>query len=297
MVSSPWPRGRSVTSTIPVEWEQKEKQPKRARSKSAKGRKSGTGSTTVDAAVPPPATRPRASSRKRASSTVSNAALEAPVAAVAEMQEGKKVVGNGMTIWWLYLSLLTVFCRYEQQLRMHAFHLETLPAPAMELLWQWLVATSPKSTTSVVRLLQGVSAVSALCVGIGYYTFKVCFRVVQGSMASQLYGQLPQKLKAIIPFWCFYVLDFLVHVITVCVITYFWWRHVDSISAVVAWVYHRLWSFVHSKGATLFFTRVEEVYGFREPMPWWSYMAMYASEFLIISFALFTASQKVMGRA
>jgi len=222
---------------------------------------------------------------------------EVPEAKDLSLDVAKKkpeVVGQGMTIWWLVLSVFTVFFRYEQQLRMYVFHLEALPAPAMELLGQWLVNTSPNSTSSMVRLMQGASTVSALCVGIGYYSFKICFRMVQGSMAWQLYSQMTPKRM---PFWCFYVVDMLVHVIVVGVITYFWWQHVDSVSAVVAWVYHRLWSFVHSKGATLFFTRVEEVYGFKEPMPWWAYLTMYLSEFLIISFALFTASQRILSRA
>ena len=235
--------------------------------------------------------RSRSKSEKRLSVANREKASKTTNASVSVSQSGQDIAGQGMTIWWLVLSMITLFFRFEQQGRAWILSLPSLPDPAIKVVWDYIYTTSPNSMTSVVRLMQGVSTVSALCVMIGYYTFKICFRYVQGSMAWQLYTKTPSLMR-FIPFWCFYVLDILVHVVFASLITYFWWQYVDSLAAVVAWVYHRLWSFVHSKGATVFFTRVEEVYGFKEPMPYWAYLCMYLSEALIIAFALYSASNR-----
>ena len=202
----------------------------------------------------------------------------------------KKQNGSGMTVWWLGLSVLTVFFRFEQQVRQFLFSLDCLPEPIMHVVSEWVRVTSPNSTTSWIKLLQGASTVSALCVGIGYYTFKICFRHVQGSMSKQLYDN--NKGSYPFPFWTFYVLDCAVHILVVVIMSYYWWKHVDSLSALLAWSYHRFWSFVHSRGESVYFTRVEEVYGFYKSMPTWSYILLYASETVIVAVALFVAHGK-----
>ena len=208
----------------------------------------------------------------------------------SEFVAPKKQNGSGMTVWWLGLSVLTVFFRFEQQLRQFLFSLDVLPEPIMHLVSDWVRITSPNSTTSWIKLLQGTSTVSALCVGIGYYTFKICFRHVQGSMAQQLYNNNKESYP--FPFWTFYIIDCAVHILVVVLMSYYWWKHVDSLSALIAWCYHRFWSFVHSRGESVYFTRVEEVYGFYKSMPAWSYVLLYASETIIVAVALFAAHGK-----
>lgn len=199
------------------------------------------------------------------------------------------ITGNGMTIWWLALFAITFCFRFEQTARQWAFSLDTLPLPAMDVIWKWVILTSPNSVSSPLRLFQGVSTVSALCVGIGYYIFKICFRRVQGSMAWQLYTQLSDPKP--VPFWGFYILDILVHFVLVIIVSYYWWKHVDTMSVLITWVYNRLWSYVHSKGENWYFCRVEEVYGFHKPMPPWSYVVLYLSESIVVGYGLYNANR------
>ncbi len=195
----------------------------------------------------------------------------------------KKQAGAGMTIWWLVLTVVTIFFRFEQQVRQSIFALESVPNPALDVIVQWFRETSPNSSSSWIKLMQGTSTVSAVCVGIGYYTFKIPFRVEQGSMARQLFRNSNYPF----PLWTFYCLDIAIHVIVVGLMTFYWWKHVDSLSAFIAWCYHRMWSWVHSRGETVFFTNVEEVYGFERTMPLYSYILLYASETLIIATAFY----------
>jgi hypothetical protein len=206
--------------------------------------------------------------------------------------ENGRMVGSGMTIWWLLLSTITLFFRFEQEIRVFLFQLDSLPIALHTSLGNWIIATSPISTNSLVRLLQGVSTVSALCVCGCYYTFKLCFRRIQGSMAFQLWSQGANK---VIPFWAFYVFDILVHVVIVGLMTYYWYKHVDVLSALIAYVFHRMWSWVHSRGDSVYFCKVEEVYGFQKPMPTWSYVLLYASETIIIGYSIIQAHMKYYG--
>lgn len=198
--------------------------------------------------------------------------------------------GSGMTIWWLVLSLFACLFRWEQSLRKTIFGLRDLPAPLLQEIVEWFYLTSPHSSGSWIRLMQGVATTSAVCVGIGYYTFKIPFRIEQGSMAYQLYMNNIETYP--FPFWTFYVLDFSVHVVIVALMWWYWWKYVDSLSAFIAFCYHRLWSYVHSRGESVYFTRVEEVYGFRKPMPAYSYILLYFSETLIVGTALFQSHVK-----
>ena len=165
--------------------------------------------------------------------------------------------GTGMTIWWGFLSVVTLFFRFEQEIRFKVFALSEVPAPLTSIYTDWLISTSPSSCSSVLSLLRGICCVSALCVAVGYYLFKACFRQVQGSMAKQLHHPYLDRF----PMWVFYSLDISVHVVGCGLIYWCWWKYVDPLSGLIAWIYHRLWSLVHSRGDTLYFCQVEHVYG------------------------------------
>ena len=193
--------------------------------------------------------------------------------------------GSGMTIWWSFLSVFTLFLRFEQEIRFAIFAMNEIPRPLTSLFTDWLQSTSPSSCSSPLSLLRGISCVSALCVGTGYYTFKICFRQVQGSMARQLH----YPYKDTFPMWVFYSLDICVHVIGCGVMYWCWWKYVDPVAGLGAFIYHRMWSLVHSRGETLYFCQVEHVYGFHHAMPVWSYILLYLSETIIVGFVMYRA--------
>jgi hypothetical protein len=51
-------------------------------------------------------------------------------------------------------------------------------------------------------------------------------------------------------------LDIVIRVIVVGLMTFYWLKHVDSLSAFISWCYHRMWSWVHSRGEIVHFAKV-----------------------------------------
>ena len=189
--------------------------------------------------------------------------------------------GEGMTIWWIALVCLTMFFRFEATVRREVLKMD-VESSVLETTLEWLIRTSKGDTPAeiLLTLLRGVSCVTGLAVGVGYYTFKVCFRFVQGSMSRQLYEH--HNVDMVMSYPCFCILDSSTHIGAVCTVAYYWSKHVTPAAACLSFVLHRLWSITFSRGTSLFYDRVDLVYGFKEPMPTWSFVALYGSELLVI---------------
>jgi hypothetical protein len=106
-------------------------------------------------------------------------------------------------------------------------------------------------------------------------------------MSRQFYHN--NNMQDHFPLWFFYVLDLSVHVVGCGFAYWCWWKYVDPVAALGAWIYHRLWSLVHSRGETLYFTEVEVVYGFHYAMPAWAYVYLYLSETLVVGYCFWRA--------
>lgn len=205
-----------------------------------------------------------------------------------EKGTGRSGGGDGMTIWWIALTMLTLFFRFEATIRQEVFKME-VGASYLETALEWLISTSKgdNPTEIALTLLRGVSCVTGLCVGIGYYTFKICFRMVEGSMSRQLYEA--HDVGRHCSYEVFLMLDILTHVGAVCAIAWAWARHITPAAAIISFMFHRLWSWTFSTGRQLFFTRVHEVYGFA-PMPKWTFLFLYGSEIIVISTSIFATA-------
>lgn len=194
-----------------------------------------------------------------------------------------------MTIWWITAVCLTLFLRFEQTVRKEILNWN-VESSVLDVILSWLIRTSKGETPSEIALslLRGVCCVTGLAVGVGYYTFKVCFRYVQGSMSRQLYDH--HDLNKLMSYPVFLVLDIATHIGVVCAITYYWARHVTPAACLLSFIFHRLWSITFSRGTTLFYERVELVYGFRERMPRWSFVLLYGSEMVVLSASIIATS-------
>ena len=208
------------------------------------------------------------------------------------MSEIPARTGDGMTIWWLALVVITAVLRHEAAARMWMWGLEEVPVSFFDKAVAWLIETSHQASmdpqTTALALLRGVCTVSGLCVGIGYYTFKVCFRHVQGSMSKQLFYH--NNMDEFMSYPVFLFFDIATHVGVVSTVAYFWWKHVTPASTILSFLVHRLWSWTYSRGSTTFYTDVHLVYGFRKKMPMWSFYLLYGSEFAIMTYAMMTTS-------
>jgi hypothetical protein len=196
--------------------------------------------------------------------------------------------GDGMTIWWIVLTFVTLFFRFEATIRQEYLKMD-VNATYLETALDWLITTSKGDNPSEVALglLRGVSAVSGICVGGGYYTFKILYRMTNGSMSRHLYEA--HDVGRHCSYSVFLMMDILIHVGFVALIAYYWARHITPAAALISFVFHRLWSWTFSTGRQLFYTRVDKVYGFNR-MPTWSFFFLYGREFIIISTSIFATS-------
>lgn len=131
---------------------------------------------------------------------------------------------------------------------------------------------------SFVKIGRSACAVSGICVGIGYYTFMSIFSFVQNPpLIIQLYEK---TYIASISFGFYLLLDTTVHFGFTVGIAYLWRKDISFFGSVLACIYHRLWSLIHSGWRTPYFYG-DTVYEFREPMPSWSWAIVYGLETLV----------------
>ena len=200
--------------------------------------------------------------------------------------------GDGMTIWWLAIVSITFLFHWEATFRQVIFKMDQVPESVFNTCINWIMSKSllyESTESNALALFKGVSCASGLCVGFGYYTFKIAFRYVQGSMSRQLYEN--NNLENVIPFPVFMCIDMGVHVAGVLAVTYYWWQYVTPLAILCAFMFHRMWSYVHSTGKTMFYTEVEKVYGFRKQMPTWSFVMLYASEAIVLGYSMYHTAQ------
>ena len=184
----------------------------------------GTSCTESTVMIDKPSSRGRSrslgGSRKRSGVSITNSLINDDNAPQSRGNSKSRVTasGGGMTIWWITAVCLTLFLRFEQTARKEIFKWN-VESSVLDVILSWLIRTSKGETPSEIALslLRGVCCVTGLAVGVGYYTFKVCFRYVQGSMSRQLYDH--HDLNKLMSYPVFLVLDIATHIGVVCAIT------------------------------------------------------------------------------
>ena len=157
-----------------------------------------------------------------------------------------------MTNWWLLLTFLVFVYTYGVN-------------SSKENIW--------------MNYLRGSCAVTALCVVIGYYVFMLCFNLTQTPTLTEQFYEKSWKLQGF-SYSAFIVIDIMIHIFG-CFSIYLLWK--DSItvgSTCLAFIFHRLWSFVNSGGKTLYY-QADIVYNFKKRVPVSCWIAVYGVENLI----------------
>ncbi len=157
-----------------------------------------------------------------------------------------------MTKWWLLLTFLVFVYTYGSEI-------------FGEKIW--------------FNCIRGCCAVSGLCVGIGYYVFMTCFNSIQTPALTEQFYEKSWKLQGF-SYPMYITIDIFIH-ICCCLGIYLLWRdNITVVSTCLAFIFHRLWSFVNSGGDTCYF-QGDVVYKFNKQVPIWSWVIVYGVENLI----------------
>ena len=167
--------------------------------------------------------------------------------------------GTAMTKWWLQITFYTTILTNGYEL----FSKYTGSKISSNIYWfQWI---------------KGTCAISAACVSIGYYIFMFLFNSLQRPTLHKQFYDKTWKENPVITFYTYLYLDFFVHTLCCGGVFLLWIHNISVISALLTFVFHRLWSLVHSEWTTSYFCG-DNVYQFNEKVPIWVWYTIYGIE-------------------
>lgn len=172
--------------------------------------------------------------------------------------------GKAMTSWWLRLTAW-VFVNTTVLFALFPTSSSSTSLPAIIF--------------AVASTARGLCAASGLCVGLGYYTFSIHFSLNFPS-APPLCRQIYDSSAHSISYPAYFALDTVVHVGATAGTFLAWHSHLSPLSIALAFLFHRSWSYYHSRGATCYLrgAKGDEIYGFANLTPSVMWDVMYASE-------------------
>jgi len=164
--------------------------------------------------------------------------------------------GEAMTKWWCKLSGVLLW---------------------FDIVAFFLVDLSDYSL--LIKMAKGTAASSAACIGIGYY---VCMAIYNSHHSPNLCKALyeVQDLENIMEYRTYVKLDIFIHILCTSFICALWFEHITLETTILAFIFHRSWSFVNSGGKTVYLPG-DSVYQMT-PLPWWGWPVIYTGESTVL---------------